>query len=151
MHRFSTSMWRLIRFVFPLAEWFSSLLGWLAAEWQQLFPGCAAFFGGDDHDAVGSAHAIDGDVLGVLEHLDGFDVVGVNHAERSGIGDTVEHIERLGAGMDGVNPAYDNGWRRSWGTRGGVDKHARLSPLEGRCDARDVAVGVVMGNGGLRP
>src|SRR5690348_3298263 len=65
-------------------------------------------FGGDDDDAVGAAQAIQRRLGGLLQHLDRFDVVGVDPRQVSvGTGidhHPVEHVQRGVAAPDGRAP-----------------------------------------------
>ena len=59
-----------------------------------------AVLGGDEHHAVGTTRTVDGRRGGVLEDFNRLDVVGVDGVDVVG-SHTIDHIERVGVGMDG--------------------------------------------------
>ena len=83
----------------------------------------AALLGGDDDHAVGAARTVDGRRGGVFQHLDRLDVVGVDVGQRVGagagarkagvgslaaaaVGESVNDVERLRVGAEGVGSAH---------------------------------------------
>ena len=72
-----------------------------------------AALGVDDDDAVGSACTVQRTGRSVLEHGDRLDVIGVDGADRTRIGDTVHDVERRRAGADRTETANGHGSLRS--------------------------------------
>ena len=90
--------------------------------------------GGDDDDTIGTTRAIDGRGRHILQHLDRLDVGRINRSQRieigashtvAGIGGrtaiveqhTVDDIQRLIAGIDGVTATDADIDRCTWLTR----------------------------------
>ena len=79
-----------------------------------------ASLGIDHDDTVGTAGSIEGAGRGVLEHGDRLDVLGVDRADRTRVGDTVHDIERRGAGVERTEAADgDRGVRTGLSGSGG--------------------------------
>jgi hypothetical protein len=123
----------------------------VAAEGDRA-PALLAALGGDEHHAVGAARAVDRGRGGVLEHVDGGDVLGAQagdgpdalaaHAElREVLGDdrhAVDHVERLVVGGDRGGAAHPH-----------ADRVARvagvLDHLHARRPARERGIGAGVG------
>ena len=72
--------------------------------------GVAAALGGDDNHTVGCTGSVNGSGGGILEHGHALDVGRVDGVEvRCGDGDSVQNVERCGAGVDGVGTADYHG------------------------------------------
>ena len=117
----------------------------------------AALLGGDQHDAVGGARAVDRRRGGVLQHLDRLDVREVERRQRTHAlaerierrrvvrqRNAVDHVERLVAGAERRRTADAHLLGRAEVTRAGRDRHtgdAALEELRGRHHAAHVLLG----------
>ena len=61
-----------------------------------------ALLGGYQHNAVGGAGTVNSTGGGVLEHLDGFDIAGIQVVDTAGDGHAVHNVNRVG-GVDGTH------------------------------------------------
>ena len=98
----------------------------------------APLLGGDEDDAVRSTRTVDGRRRSVLEHGEGFDVVGVDRLQRVGHtlaavdcdGYPVDHDQRVVRGVERSRTAHADGGARSGASVAGDDMHARNLTLE---------------------
>ena len=117
----------------------------------------AALLGGDQHDAVGGARAVDRGRSGVLQHLDRLDVREVERRQRTHVlaerierrrvvrqRNAVDHVKRLVAGAERRRTADAHLLGRAEVTRTGRDRHAgdaALKEFRGRHHAAHVLLG----------
>ena len=69
---------------------------------------CRPSFGGDQDDAISATRAIDGGGGSVLQHLQRFNVIGVDGIDIDTL-DAIYHDERIVAADDGVASSYADG------------------------------------------
>ena len=104
--------------------------------------------GGHEDDTVGAAGTVDGGCGGVLQDLDGLDVVRVEVVDRTAHhGDAVHDIQRRGGGGEGALAADVHGTDLTR-TLVGADIHTGCAALEGFEDVVGRALGQFLGTDG---
>ena len=103
-----------------------------------------AVLGGDEHYAVGTTRTVDGRRGGVLEDFNRLDVVGVDGVDVVG-SHTIDHIERVGVGMDGSSTTYTDLCVLARLARGRTDLDTCHLSLKCGSDIRDGSVTELLG------
>ena len=127
-----------------------------------------AGLGGDDHDAVRRAGAVQGGGRGILQHRDGLDVLRVDAGQDAGGGvritgvlgvigarggHAVDHVQRRGGGVERTGTADAEGGRGARLAGGGAHLKAGNLALEGLLHGGDGLLGQFVGadhRGGTR-